>query len=905
MRTGLSLKIFIPLILLLFGALVIVVDYVAGLSLEWERNRETTVKRANVHGSQLTDMARYFLAKHDLEGAQIELALSTSVPRLQLAGICDASNRILLSNQDRWRNQPLAQTPLASVLPLIEKARREMRGYTSEIDNGQFIVGAYPFPLPVKPGEVEGSGIGMVVVQFDLAALNEEAREQALRSELRTAVGLLLLSLLLWFVLDRKLTARVKKLVATTREIALGNLAAKSGLHSGDELGEISAALDRMGDAVRRRMDVLSENDELKKTQQALEESRARLQAILDHIPAFLYMKDIEGRYLVINRWCENLLNVREEDVRGKTPHEILPKDLADRFVANDRRVLQTEAGQTFEEYMPTDGGGITVLSTQFPIRDRSGQMVALGGVSFDITDRKKAEQALRESERRFRAIFDSAYEFVGLLDVDGTLIESNQTSLDFIGARAKDVVGRPFWETPWWATAAEQREHLKAAISEARQGKFVRFEAEHRGKDGSVEIVDFSIRPMTDDAGRVTMLIPEGRRITERKQAEAALKEADRRKDEFIATLAHELRNPLAPIRNVINLLQRKRSLEPQVQRGADIIARQLDHLTRLIDDLLDVSRISRDKLELRKERVDLADIIQAAVEGSRPFIDQHDHELTLALPAETVYLEADSVRLAQVFTNLLDNAAKYTRREGHIALGVALEAQTVVVRVTDNGMGIAPDQLPHLFDMFYQAERSYEQSHSGLGIGLTLVRRLVELHGGTIEARSGGRNQGSEFIVRLPIFVEEPEQHEEVAVVEKPMPTSRRILVVDDYGEAADTLADLLRLDGNEVEIAHDGLEALETAATFRPAVVLLDVAMPKLNGYDAARKIREQPWGKNMVLIAVTGWGQARDRQRSREAGFDAHLTKPVDYPVLLRMVAELSAGADAPQCSPKSP
>jgi PAS domain S-box-containing protein len=905
MRTGLPLKIFIPLTLLLFGALVVVVDYVAGLSLEWERNRETTVKRANVHGSQLTDMARYFLAKHDLEGAQIELALSTSFPRLRLAVVCDASNRILLSNQDRWRNQLLAQTPLASVLPLIEKARREMRGYTSEIDNGKFIVGAYPFPLPIKLGEVEGSGIGMVVVQFDLGALNQEAREQALRSELRTAVGLLLLSLLLWFVLDRKLTARVKKLVATTREIAHGNLAAKSGLHSGDELGEISAALDRMGDAVQRRMDILLENDELKKTQRALEESRAQLQAIFDHIPAFLYMKDIEGRYLVINRWCENLLNVRTENVRGKTPHEILPKDLADRFVANDRRVLQTEAGQTFEEYMPADGGGITVLSTQFPIRDRTGQVVALGGVSFDITDRKKAEQALRESERRFRAIFDSAYEFVGLLDTAGTLIEANQTSLDFIGASAKDVVGRPFWETPWWATAMEQREQLKAAISEARQGKFVRFEAEHFGKDGSVEIIDFSVRPITDDLGRVTMLIPEGRRITERKQAEAALKEADRRKDEFIATLAHELRNPLAPIRNVINLLQRKGSLDPQVQGGADIIARQLDHLTRLIDDLLDVSRISRDKLELRKERVDLTDIIQAAVEGSRPFIDQHDHELTVALPAKAVYVEADSVRLAQVFTNLLDNAAKYTRPKGHIALRVAVKAQTVVVRVTDNGMGIASDQLPHLFDMFYQAERSYEQSHNGLGIGLTLVRRLVEMHGGTIEAHSGGRNQGSEFTVRLPILMEEPEQHARVAVLEKPMPTSRRILVVDDYGESADTLADLLRLDGNDVEIAHDGLEALETAATFRPAVVLLDVAMPKLNGYDAARRIREQPWGKNMVLIAVTGWGQARDRQRSREAGFDAHLTKPVDYPVLVRMLAELSAGADAPQCPQRSP
>jgi PAS domain S-box-containing protein len=904
MRTGLSLKIFIPLVLLLFGALVIVVDYVAGLNHEFERNREITLRRADVHGKQLTDMAQYFLAKNDLEGAQIELALSMAVPRLQLAVVLDASNRILLSNQDHWRNQPLAQTPLASALPLIEKARREMRGHTGEIDSGHFIVGAYPFLLPINPGEGKGAGIGTVVVQFDVASLNQEAREHALQSEERTAVGLLLLSLLLWFILDRKLTARVKKLVATTREIARGNLAAKSGLHPGDELGEIAAALDQMGDAVRRRMEVLSENDELKKTQQALEESRAQLQAILDYIPAIVFMKDIEGRYLVINRWYENLLKLREQDIRGKTPHEILPRDVADQFVAAHQRVVQRQAVQTFEQHIRSDGGGITVLSTQFPIRDRSGQMIALGGVSIDITDRKKAEQALRESEQRFRAIFDSAYEFVGLLDTDGTLIEINQTALDFVGARAVDVVGQPFWETPWWAGAAEQKERLKAAIAEAREGKFVRFEAEHLGKDGGIEIVDFSVRPMTDDAGRVTMLIPEGRRITERKQAEAVLREADRRKDEFIAMLAHELRNPLAPIRNIINLLQRRRSLDPHVQRGQAIIARQLDYLTRLIDDLLDVSRISRDKLELRKERVELMEIIKAAVEGSRPFIDQHGHELTVTLPEKAIYLGADSVRLAQVFTNLLDNAAKYTHRQGHVALRVSQEGSTVVVRVTDDGIGIAADQLPHLFDMFYQADRSYEQSQGGLGIGLALVRRLVEMHGGTVEAHSAGRNQGSEFVVRLPILLEEPEPEESLELGQNIVATTRRILVVDDYGESAETLAELLRLDGNEVEIAHDGYEAVEAAANFRPAVVLLDVAMPKLNGYDAARRIREQPWGKKIVLIAVTGWGQARDRQRSREAGFDEHLTKPVDYPVLVRMLAELSPGERAPRSSQRS-
>ena len=894
-RPALPLKTFIPLTLLVFGALVIIVDYFIGVSHELERNRAATLRRAEVHGKQLRDLAGQFLVNHDLYVAQTELALATSVPRLRLAVICDPSYRIVLSNQERWRNQPLTQSPLAPALPLIEKARREMNGQTAEIEKGDSIVGAYPFPWPVKSEEIAGSGAGMVVVQFDLASLNQEARALALRSSTHTAIGLLLLSLLLWFILDRKLTARVKKLVATTREIAHGNLTAKSGVKSRDELGEIAAALDRMGDAVRRRMEILSENDDLKKTQQALEESRARLQAILDYIPAIVFMKDIEGRYLVINRWYENLLKLAEKDMRGKTPHEILPKQVADQFAAAHQRVVEKQSVQSFEQHIRrADGDRMTVLSTQFPIRDRSGQMIALGGVSIDITDRKRAEQALRESERRFRAIFDRAYEFLGLLDTDGTLIEANQTSLDFIRARAADVVGKPFWETPWWDTKTEQKETLKAAISEARQGRFVRFEAEHRAADGSVEIVDFSIRPMTDDVGRVTMLIPEGRRITERKQAEAALQEADRRKDEFIAMLAHELRNPLAPIRNVINLLQRRRSLDPHVQRGGAIIARQLDYLTRLIDDLLDVSRISRDKLELRKERVDLAEIIKAAVEASRSFIDQHGHELTLALPENAIYLDGDSVRLAQVLTNLLDNAAKYTPRQGHLGLRVDQEDSSVVIRVADDGIGIAADQLPHLFDMFYQADRSYEQTQGGLGIGLTLVRRLIEMHGGTVEAHSAGRNLGSEFTVRLPISLEQAEPGTTVEPCEKIAAGSRRILVVDDYGESAETLADLLRLDGNEVEIAHDGYEAVETAAQFRPAVILLDVAMPKLNGYDAARRIREQPWGKKMVLIAVTGWGQARDRQRSREAGFDAHLTKPVDYPELTHLLAELSPG-----------
>jgi CheY-like chemotaxis protein len=261
--------------------------------------------------------------------------------------------------------------------------------------------------------------------------------------------------------------------------------------------------------------------------------------------------------------------------------------------------------------------------------------------------------------------------------------------------------------------------------------------------------------------------------------------------------------------------------------------------------------------------------------------------------LPGKPIYLNADKIRLAQVIMNLLSNAAKYTPDEGRITLSAEHNGEEVAVRVTDNGIGIAPNQLPNIFDMFYQANRSYEQLHGGLGIGLTLVRRLVEMHGGQVEAHSGGIDQGSEFVVHLPIRGEQARPQNETAGAEPTSATVRRILVVDDLGEIAETLAELLRFDGHDVEIATDGLKAIEIAETFRPSVVLLDIGMPKLNGYEVASKIREQPWGKDMVLIALTGWGQEKDRNRSRQAGFNAHLLKPFDYPELSKLIANLSS------------
>jgi CheY-like chemotaxis protein/two-component sensor histidine kinase len=317
----------------------------------------------------------------------------------------------------------------------------------------------------------------------------------------------------------------------------------------------------------------------------------------------------------------------------------------------------------------------------------------------------------------------------------------------------------------------------------------------------------------------------------------------------------------------------------------------RQLDQMVRLVDDLLDMSRISRGKLELRKEHVHLAAVVSSAVETSRPLIDYMGHELTVTLPKQPIILDADLTRLAQVFSNLLNNSAKYMDRGGRIWLSAEREGSDVVVLVKDTGIGIAADQMPRLFEMFSQAERSLERSQGGLGIGLTLVKRLVEMHEGRVEARSEGLGKGAEFIVRLPVVVGIPEAHPSHASDQSALQSSHRILIVDDNRDSADSLAMLLGIMGNETRTAYDGQKGVEVAAEFQPNVILLDIGLPKLNGYEACRRIRKQPWGNSAVIIAVTGWGQEEDRRRSTEAGFNYHMVKPVDPQGLMKLLAEL--------------
>ena len=431
---------------------------------------------------------------------------------------------------------------------------------------------------------------------------------------------------------------------------------------------------------------------------------------------------------------------------------------------------------------------------------------------------------------------------------------------------------------------ATEGLQTVPVIMISARAGEESRIGGMHAGAD------DYLIKPFSarELVARVEAHV---RMARLRRDVEEQLRDADRRKDEFLATLAHELRNPLAPVRNAVAILNLKGSAEPDLRWAQAVIERQMDQMTRLVDDLLDVSRVSRGKIELKLDRVELARVIRGAVEASRPHIEQQSHALQVTMPAEKIHLHADETRLIQVFCNLLNNAAKYSDKGGEIALSATRDGSEVVISVRDNGVGISPDVLPRVFDMFTQVHQSIERSRGGLGVGLTLVKRLAELHGGNVEARSKGLGEGSEFVIRLPILAESADGlalSDQILEREVPL-IPQRVLIVDDNRDAADTLARMLQLLGNEVRCAYSALDALQTGASFIPDVILLDIGLPGINGYDAARRIRKEEWGSRVVLIAVTGWGQPDDRRRSREAGFDHHFVKPVAAATLIGLLA----------------
>jgi PAS domain S-box-containing protein len=481
-------------------------------------------------------------------------------------------------------------------------------------------------------------------------------------------------------------------------------------------------------------------------------------------------------------------------------------------------------------------------------------------------------------------AIVESSDDAIVSKTLDGRIRSWNAGAMRLFGYTAEEVIGKPITIIiP--PELHEEEHHILAKLQ--RGERIDHFETTRVSRDGRRIPISLSVSPVRDSRGVVVGASKVARDISDRKRAEQALREseqalreADRRKDEFLALLAHELRNPLAPIRYALATTRKAgRTLEQQ-KRAEEVIERQVAHMSRLLDDLLDVSRITHGTLELKKSRTELTLVLGAAIEAARPILDSKHHTLSLDLPKQTVRLEADPVRLAQVFSNLLINAAKYTDAGGSIELRATREASGVVVAVRDNGMGISADMMPRLFTLFSQAHTALGRSEGGLGVGLALARGLVALHGGRVEVRSDGPGRGSEFIVRLPVGVPAWEVSQVEVSADRPAAdVGLRILVVDDSRDAADTCATVLELSGHEVQTAYDGRRALELAGTFRPHALVLDIGLPDVNGYELARSIRAAPWGGGMVLIAVTGWGQGEDRRRALEAGFDHHLTKPI--------------------------
>jgi PAS domain S-box-containing protein len=501
----------------------------------------------------------------------------------------------------------------------------------------------------------------------------------------------------------------------------------------------------------------------------------------------------------------------------------------------------------------------------------------------FDVTEQKREE----ETRSLLAAIVAASDDAIVSKTLDGIILSWNEGAQRLFGYTPAEAVGQPID----LIIPSEHRQEERQILDRLRQGGRVdHFETVRVAKDGHRLDISLTISPVRDETGRVIGASKVGRDISERKRVEAALREADRRKDEFLATLAHELRNPLAPIRHSLEILVRSDGDLRLFRHATDILSRQLTHMIRLVDDLLDVSRITRDKLQLRKTRVELASIITHALEASKPTADRDLQTIDISLPERPIRLDADPVRLTQVFSNLFNNACQYTEPGGRIWLTAEQQGSEVVVIIRDSGIGLPADQLDGIFEMFAQVDDDSERPRRGLGIGLTLVRRLVQLHGGTVTARSEGRGLGSEFEVRLPVL-ESYIEPEEVPRHQPADTIARRILVVDDNRDSVDSIATLLQMSGHRTFSVHDGIAAVEAAERLRPDVVLLDVGLPRISGIEACRRIRSHAWGKSMVVVALTGWGQECDRRNTKDAGFDGHLVKPVDYSELLQLLSAL--------------
>lgn len=688
--------------------------------------------------------------------------------------------------------------------------------------------------------------------------------------------------------------------------------------------------------ALRTRRHQYKLRDELEQRKQA-EIERSRLMETLQLTIAAgdfgMWDWEPDTDRMILSKRAAEIYGVEPGGYHQREPmRALLHPDYRDKARDTARRAIQNRTDYEIEyPILRLDGSLVWASARGRGVYDEGGNLRRTVGIVQDITQRKLAEENLRQSDERHRFLSRLAEVTQALVDPNEVMalsarllaehlsadrcayadVEDEQTFI-IIGdysVNVPSIVGR--WPVNAFGTACTR--HMLA------NEPFVVNDAETDPRITANDIVAYratNVRAVicvplhkegrftaamaihqttprfwqADEIQLVSTVVARCWEALERARVVEQLRDADRKKDDFIALLAHELRNPLAPVRNGLQILHLATD-QPEVARAArEMMDRQLGHMVRLIDDLLDVSRISRNKMELRRDRVTLSEVIQTAVETARPAIDMEAHDLEIFLPAEPIVLDADLTRLAQVFSNLLTNSAKYTPRGGHIGVSAELQGDEVLVSVKDNGIGIPLASQGHIFEMFSQVDRASERSVGGLGIGLALVKGLVEMHGGKVTVHSAGSDHGSEFLVTLPILSRPDDSPANPLLRSAKLGAGLRVLVVDDNRDGAMSMAMMLELLGVETRTAYDGVEALQMTESFRPQVILMDVGMPRMDGYEATRQIRRTAGGQNLRVVALTGWGQDNDRHQSREAGCDAHLVKPVELDDLKRVLLD---------------
>jgi PAS domain S-box-containing protein len=653
----------------------------------------------------------------------------------------------------------------------------------------------------------------------------------------------------------------------------------------------------RPGNHSRLILLAIEDVTERRAAEHAVRDSEQLFHRLLDKLPAAAYTTDVDGLITYFNQSAARLW--------GREPRL---RDPADRFggsaklFALDGSPLAHEAlaTQDADDYAKlevlierTDGSRRSVLAFSTPFYDLAGLLAGAVNVLVDTTARKGTAAAVHDTETRYRRLFQTARDGILILDAKTLrIVDANPFMAELLGYTREEFVGKELWEIG----LREDKPASQAAYLELQEKGYIRYDhlplVTKRGQRVEVEFVS-NVYPVDNLlVAQCNVRDISERTKLERKTTEEATALADlhRRKDEFLAMLSHELRNPLAPILNAVHLLRLQPGEDPLQNQARSIIERQVGRLSHLVDDLLEVSRITAGRIHLHQARVSLNGIVEYAVETVRPLIEQRQHDLEVVLSPEPIWIYADAARMEQVVVNLLMNAAKYTDDGGRIALSLFHEDDEAVIRLRDSGVGIAPELLPRIFDLFTQAERSLDRSQGGLGIGLSLVQRLVEMHRGRVEATST-LGQGSQFTVRLPVM-QSPEASTPLSDEQtSPIRKSCRVLVVDDNVDAAESMSLLLRASKHDVRMAHDGLAAIEVARAFQPQAVLLDIGLPGLDGHEVAKRLRVQLVDARPVLVAMTGYGQESDRQRSLEAGFDHHLVKPVAFEVVERILAGL--------------